>query len=224
MKTNLGFLMAVLLTGCTTTVIDMPKDGGGADTGDPDGGTVDSGTDSGVACSIKNCLGCCYGNACQTGTTAVACGSFGVQCAVCLTHQICSDQFCRVDPEGTWKVQPTDAKIATTNQGADWDFGGGAPDPYTLTWCPASAVSASATPTANDTFNPTWTTGGCVMKAKDLLLVGYAIQVWDEDVSSNDSVCGKGTIVPKESDLLAGTMNLAALPNLISLNVAFQKQ
>ncbi len=222
MKTNLGFLMAVLLTGCTTTVIDMPKGDGGADTGtDPDGGTPDTG----VACSIKNCLGCCFNGACQTGTTAVACGSFGVQCAVCLTHQICSDQFCRVDPEGTWKVQPTDAKIATTNQGSDWDFGGGAPDPFALLWCPSTSANAtSSTPTVNDSFNPTWTTGGCVMKAKDLLSVGYAIQVWDEDISSNDSVCGKGTITVKESDLLLGTMNLVALPNLISLNVALQKQ
>lgn len=227
MKNRMGILTAALLLGCTTTVIDMPKDGGGnADTGvGDDGGTIDSGTDTGVACSIKNCLGCCFNGACQTGTTAVACGSFGVQCAVCAAPKICIDQFCHVDPEGTWKVQPTSANLSTTNQGSDWDFGAGAPDPYVTLWCPSSAVSVtSSTPTVMDTFSPTWSTGGCVMKAKDLMGVGYAVQVWDEDISSNDPVCGKGKIVLTESELLSGTMQVNALPTLISMAVALQKQ
>jgi hypothetical protein len=75
-----------------------------------------------------------------------------------------------------------------------------------------------------DSFTPTWSTGGCVMKAKDLLSLGYAIQVWDEDLSVNDAVCGKGTLAVKESDLSSGTMNLTALPNLIYLNIAFEIQ
>lgn len=225
----MGMVAAALLSGCTTTVIDMPKgDGGSADTGADDGGT-DSGTESGVTCSAKTCAGCCFNGTCQTGTTTTACGKFGVECAYCpgvAVSAICkTDQTCGVDPEGTWKVQPLNAKIATTNQGADWDFGGGAPDPFVTLYCPSTAAAVtSTTPTVTDSFTPTWSTGGCVMKAKDLMGLGYAIQAWDEDVSVNDPICGKGTIVPKESDLFAGTMNLAALPNLISLNVALVKQ
>lgn len=235
MKTRIVLAALSLLTGCTTTVIDMPKDGGtgGSDSGvDTDSGTggMDSGhPDTGVACSIYNCAGCCFNNACQAGTATTACGIFGVVCAYCpgvATTAICkADQTCGVDPEGVWKVQPTSATIATTNQGADWDFGGGAPDPYALLWCPSSSVSATnSTPTAADTFNPTWSSGGCLMKAKDLMNVGYAIQAFDEDVSVNDSICGKGTIVPSELELFAGSMTLKALPNLITMNVALVKQ
>jgi hypothetical protein len=122
-----------------------------------------------------------------------------------------------------WTVQPASATIATKNGTSDWDLGGGAPDPYVSLWCPPTAVNAVVTPTVNDSFSPTWTTGGCTVKAKDLLTAGFAVQVFDEDISAADAVGTKHAIVPNESELIAGNTNISGAP-LTALRIDFKQQ
>lgn len=63
------------------------------------------------------------------------------------------------------------------------------------------------------------------MKAKDLLSFGFAVDVWDEDVSSNDLIAPKGPLTVTESDLLLGSMTgITNKVTLLNLKIAFQKQ
>ena len=43
-----------------------------------------------VTCGPGNCAGCCEGNTCVTGDTAVACGAGGRSCTTCGTAQACN--------------------------------------------------------------------------------------------------------------------------------------
>lgn len=193
-----------------------PVEGG---KGDGDGGNV---TPS--SCNAGNCTGCCLNGTCQTGITAAGCGKNGQTCAVCSGKQICkTDQACGVDPESMWTVHPASATVATKNGAADWDVGGGAPDPYVSLWCPPSAATPVVTPTVNDSFNPVWPTGGCTVKAKDLLSTGFAIQVFDADIANPDPIGTKRTIVPNESELLAGNTNVSGAP-LTTLRIELSQQ
>jgi hypothetical protein len=185
---------------------------------------VDSGTGE-PSCGPNNCTGCCLNGACQPGLTTAGCGKGGEACTVCTGRQICkADQRCGVDPESSWVLHPATAIIAAKNgAGGDWDVGGGAPDPYVHLWCPATATTPVVTPTVNDTLTPTWATGSCTMKAKDLLTAGFALQVFDEDISFADPVSTKQTIVATESQLQAGKVEIAA-PPLTFLRVELTQQ
>jgi hypothetical protein len=122
-------------------------------------------------------------------------------------------------------VQPVSATIGATNNGADWDLGAGAPDPFVQLWCPSTAANFThKTLTVMDSFSPTWSSGGCPMKAKDLFATGFGIQVWDEDVSVNDAISGYGKIMVVESDLMAGFKTISAGTTLVTMKVAFQPQ
>lgn len=224
MSTRILAGVFALLIGCSGNVPPGGTDGGGQ----TDGGTDDTGVamDSGTKCNASNCAGCCMNDACQPGNTIVACGKGGGVCAACSMLRICSQttQSCEFDPNAMWKVQPTSALISTTNQGSDWDVGAGAPDPFVQLWCPATSSVPVQTATAADTFMPTWSTGGCLMKEKDLISTGFGVQVWDEDISSNDAISGKGTIVATDMNLTDGYVTVTAMPTLITMKVALLKQ
>jgi hypothetical protein len=113
--------------------------------------------------------------------------------------------------------------INTKNGASDWDVGGGAPDPYVQLWCPPSAVTPVTSAGVTDSFSPTWTTGGCTVKAKDLLAMGFAVQVLDEDVAVSDPIGAKITVSPTETELLAGSKVVSSGP-LTSLRITFQQQ
>jgi len=72
--------------------------------------------------------------------------------------------------------------LPSTNAGASWDFGGGAPDPY-LT-IQVDGVTRSRTSAATDVFDATFSDGNAVVD----LAIGstFSIQVWDEDTSADD--------------------------------------
>jgi hypothetical protein len=226
MRSSCLILVVCLAVACSSSTgegndASVPDDGGGIAS---DGGG--GGGDAAATCSAANCAGCCFNGACQSGNTGAACGKGGIQCVACAPQQICKvDQICAVDPESRWKVQPASATLATTNNGSTWDAGGGAPDPFVSMWCPATAATVTGTtPAVSDSFTPTWSTGGCIIKAKDLLASGYAAQVFDEDVSFNDPASVKFVVSVKESDLLKGDMTLSSLPNISTMRVLFQKQ
>lgn len=182
----------------------------------------------GGGCSSSNCAGCCLNNVCQPGSTAAACGKNASSCVACLNGAICkTDQTCGVDPNSMWKVQPLSATIRTTDSGGvAWDALGGAPDPYCDLYCPGTASAiTSSTAVVADTFSPVWSTGGCVMKASDLLTLGFKVGVYDEDVSSDDTIAPAGPISVAERDLLAGRLDgISNGTTLTSLSVGLQRQ
>ena len=72
---------------------------------------------------------------------------------------------------------------------------------------------------------PTWSSGGCVMRASELMTLGFRIGVYDEDVSSNDTIASPGLITPAEAELLAGRIDgITNNSTLTTLSVSLTKQ
>jgi hypothetical protein len=145
-------------------------------------------------------------------------------CAVCASLEVCrADQTCGIDPQSIWTVQPVSATVTTMNGTADWDLGGGAPDPYVDTWCPSDAGTPSTTPVVTNSFTPTWSTGGCSTTAKELLSKGYGVDAFDDDVgSAPDLIAGKGIIAVTEAMLRDG--GDVRGNSKISIRLTFTKQ
>lgn len=126
-----------------------------------------------------------------------------------------------------WVVQPTSATIRTTDStGAAWDALGGAPDPFCDLYCPSSSTTVtSSTPIVSDTFTPAWTTGGCTIKASDLLATGFKIGCYDSDVSANDTIAPPSTIMVTEPMVLSGKLDgLTNNMTLTTLSVSFTRK
>jgi hypothetical protein len=130
-----------------------------------------------------------------------------------------------IDPNSMWSVQPARATISMTNNGSSWDVGS-APDPYVELWCPSNAsMRTSRTPTVNDSYTPTWSTGGCVMRAQDLLTLGVGLDMWDEDLASDDLILAKSLLKVSEANLLAGYRDgLTNGSTLLAMRIDFRKQ
>lgn len=177
-----------------------------------------------AACSSANCTGCCFNGACQAGTTTTACGKSGAACAACGTNQICkTTQACGVDPDSTWKVQPTAATITATNNGAAWDGDGSPPDPYVNMSCNAG-TTVTSTPVAQDTLSPTWSAGGCTAKASYLLASPWIFQVFDSDLTTPDPITGALQYQLTEAAFQSGSVNLTGTQGLQTIAVQLQKQ
>lgn len=174
-------------------------------------------------CSAANCTGCCFNDVCQTGNTASACGKTGAACVACGSSQVCkTDQTCGVDPNSTWRVQPVSARIAANNNGSSWDGEGSAPDVFVAMRCPGSDTVSSTS--EMESYNPTWTTGGCTAKAGQLMAEQWVFQLWDSDVSSNDTITGPLGARFTEQNFTAGTVSFGASGGMTSLTVQLQKQ
>lgn len=193
--------------------------GCGGDDTNPGGGTP--GTQQ--TCSAANCTGCCFNNVCQTGTTASACGKAGAACVACGSTQVCkTTQTCGVDPNSVWRVQPVSARISSNNNGSSWDGDGSAPDVFVLMQCPGATSSTSTFEV--ESYNPTWTTGGCTARASQLMAEQWAFQLWDSDVSSNDTITDVRGVRFTEEQFTAGTISFGAVGGMTSLTVQLQKQ
>jgi hypothetical protein len=181
----------------------------------------------GKSCDATNCSGCCQGSICNAGTANAACGSSGAECSVCTNVQVCSaDRTCGIDPSSNWKVQPSSAVVKNDNNGTPWDADS-SPDPKVNLYCPAPASGVtSTTEISSNTFAPSWTSGGCILQAKDLLTSGFAYQVIDDDglLSSGDSITGKTVVSVSNADLIAGKATTPAVDGLVSINIALTKQ
>ncbi|PTL82218.1 hypothetical protein [Vitiosangium sp. GDMCC 1.1324] len=174
-------------------------------------------------CSTSNCAGCCYNNVCQTGTTASACGKLGAACVACGSAQVCkTDQTCGVDPNSVWLIQPVSAQITSNNNGSYWDADYSPPDVFVVMKCPG-ATSATSTYEV-ESYTPKWTTGGCTAKASQLLAEPWVFQLWDSDISVNDTITTTLGFRFTEQALTSGTVTLGASGGMTSLTVQLQKQ
>jgi hypothetical protein len=212
--------MCVVMFGCGSEFPTGTGGGGGGFGGG--GGGFGGGT--GASCGPQNCTGCCFNGACQPGSTAAGCGKMGAACSVCGASQICrTDQSCGVDPESTWRVQPTAAQIASSNNGTSWDGDGSAPDPMVVMSCADQTASTTA-PEVSNTYQPRWTTGGCTAKAKDLLRAGWSFQVYDVDALVDDTITGSLVFTITERDFSSGGFSLSASGGMQSMSVSLTKQ
>jgi hypothetical protein len=197
--------------------------GGGFGGGGGGGGFGGGGGGTGTSCGPQNCTGCCFNGSCQPGSTAAGCGKGGGSCAACATNQVCRvDQTCGVDPESSWRVQPVSAQIAPNNNGSSWDGDGSGPDPQVYMTCGAS--TSGSTPEAGNTYQPRWSSGGCVTKAKDLLASGWTFQLYDIDLTSDDTITAALKVTIGEGDFIAGGFNVGASGGLQSMAVQLIKQ
>ncbi|WNG55040.1 hypothetical protein F0U59_09820 [Archangium gephyra] len=196
--------------------------GCGGDDGTPgDGNPGGGGTEQ--KCSASNCAGCCFNNVCQTGNTASACGKAGATCSACGSAQVCrTNQTCGVDPNSVWRVQPTSARIASSDNGTSWDGDGSAPDVVVAMRCPGSTTSTE-TPEV-ESYTPAWTSGGCTAKASQLLAEPWVFQLWDIDFSSNDTITDSLALRITEEFLTAGGVTVNASGGMTSMTVQLQKQ
>lgn len=186
------------------------------------GGPGPGGSDS---CNASNCVGCCFNGTCQTGSTAAACGKNGASCVACPAGNICgSNQTCVLDPQSRWAVVPVSGTFVTSG---NWDVGGGAPDGKVYLWCPESAATSSLiTAEASDNFTPNYTvaTGSCVMTANDLKTVGFAVEVDDVDLSSNDIAMSKSTIKLFDSNFSSGVVELKTTDSSCTVRLSVTRQ
>ena len=143
-------------------------------------------------CSAATCGGCCIGDVCQPGVTNSMCGAKGAACAVCPATAIClAGGTCGGDVSGSYVIE-VEGRVSSRNSSGDcWDFPCSGPDPYLF-------VGASSTETEFDTYSPYWRRTFTVSYSS--LISGVAFDMYDEDVSSDDYICG-GTLRMTDADL-----------------------
>lgn len=143
-----------------------------------------------------------------------------------MTNQICRvDQTCGVDPDSNWLVQPTAASIKPNNNGTSWDGDGSAPDPRVRLSCPTTATAFThATPEVGNSYMPTWSTGGCTMKARDLIQTGFDFRVIDVDLASDDPITAVYVVRLTEANFVSGSYVNAAQDGVNSLTFALTRQ
>jgi len=113
----------------------------------------------------------------------------------------CSAGACALDPSGMWVMTVTSGKVSPQSPAGDaWDAFGGAPDPFV---CLTIGTSRSCTRTAQDTFQPSWNERFPAATAT-AYLSGVTVSMVDEDLSSNDPICGPNVVPVKEGNFLLG--------------------
>jgi hypothetical protein len=143
----------------------------------------------------------------------------------CPASDVCgATQACGIDPASTWEVLPTSAAIAPDNNGFAWDSLSD-PDAEIGLWCPSNEANVSAVmPKVSNDFNPTWSTGGCLVTASALMADGLGFDALEIDTTSYD-VISPFTVVPiTEADLRAGTKIVGPSGGLDSMTLRFTKQ
>jgi hypothetical protein len=162
------------------------------------GGTCGS-CQQGYVCSADGtckpgCAPQCGGKTCGPDGCGGSCGSCdrGYKCGGAGT--------CEIDPAAQWILTVTNGKVSEKDPGgAAWDFPGGLPDPFV---CLTINGVHKCTSTANDTLMPVWNeqfTGTAIA-----LESGVVVEIWDEDVSTNDPICSTGTVSVAEANFASG--------------------
>lgn len=141
----------------------------------------------------------------------------GTCAAGCARGFVCRQLSCVLDGGALWDVQVSGGQVRERDpSGSAWDFPGGLPDPYA---CLVLTGERRCTETAQDTLRPSWNESLGTATATGLMS-GLRGSLWDEDVASNDPICGEGVIGISENDLLKGRVTLSC--SLGSFEVRFQ--
>lgn len=181
-----------MATGC------QPQCGGRRCGSDGCGGTCGS-CDQGFKCDNGTCVaGCtpnCGGKVCGSDGCGGSCGSCP-QAFACMAGQ------CGVDPTGLWVLTVTTGKVSQFDRnGASWDTLGGAPDPFV---CLSFNNQRTCTAARQDIFTPTWNFTFPTATAAALML-GVTVEIFDEDLSQNDTICSAGVVPVTNADFTRRT-------------------
>lgn len=137
----------------------------------------------------------------------------------CPTGDLCgADRACHLDPASTWQVRVSRAETTMT-----WDSNSPADIQIEL-WCPANATTAVTQPVVQDTDQPTWSSGGCSLRADALLTTGIAFAAQDVDALGEEVITARTTYHPVEANLRAGTASPGAAGGLSSVTFTFTPQ
>lgn len=135
----------------------------------------------------------------------------------CQTGFRCSSGECKIDPSSLWIITITDGTVSERDPANEaWDAFGGLPDPYA---CITINGTRSCTSTRQDTLKPRWNES-LDPATSTALLSGIQVELWDEDVSSNDPICGKGLIALSESDIAEGQFSASCKTGSINARIA----
>lgn len=122
-------------------------------------------------------------------------------------------------------MQPTSASVKPTNNGTSWDGDGSGPDPYVSLACPATSTTfTNSTPEVPNNYSPTWSTGGCTMKARDLMQTGFVFQAFDSDISADDPITQAYSSKVVEASFVQNGFTMAAMDGLNSLTFSLQRR
>ena len=172
---------------------------GGKNCGDDGCGGTCGTCAQGFACSLAGT--CMAGCARQCGGKSCGDDGCGGSCGTCDRGFACSGGACGIDPTAQWVITVTSGQISERDSGgAAWDTLGGLPDPFV---CLTINGVSKCTPAAADTTKPVWNTTFAPATAL-ALQTGVTVEIWDEDISDDDVICGRGMIPVTEGDLRAG--------------------
>ncbi len=166
-----------------------------------------------VVCGPGNCTGCCFNNACQTGSTAAACGHGGAACSACGTNQVCLPALaCGFDPAQLWDVTLVSATVKPTNNGTNWDADASAPDTY------GSFLDGAMTTTIQqDTYTPVWSPSEGIGGSTVELLGGFHFQLFDLDAIVDDPITGVFTLTVPEAAFSSGSFTVGPVDGAESI-------
>lgn len=173
-------------------------------------GNSGGGGTSASSCSSKNCAGCCQSGVCQPGNTNFSCGFAGTICDICIGTDTCGTFGCELNGEAKWLISATNATISANNNGSSWDADGSPPDVFVKLTCPPSSSPTSSASSAQESYSPHWSSGGCVAKAKDLLAQPFFWQVIDKDAAFDDPITGTFQSQLSKTDLEYGAISFGA--------------
>ncbi|MSP60273.1 MAG: hypothetical protein EXR72_08015 [Myxococcales bacterium] len=153
-------------------------------------------TCNGAGSCTQGCSPSCNGKSCGSDGCGGSCGSCG-------KGFTCGGAGgCEVSGSSLWVLTITSGKIAEKGpDGASWDYPGGLPDPFI---CLTINGLRRCTSTVNDTLAPVWDESFPAATAL-ALQAGVIVEMWDEDLSADDPMCGKGTVAVEPENLKAGT-------------------
>lgn len=132
-----------------------------------------------------------------------------------------------VDPNSTWTVAASSAQINADEGGSPWDIDNSAPDIVVRLKCPSSGGGSTTAETPEvQSYTPSWSGGGCMGKAIDLVEDGVELEVVDIDdvsITGDDEVTSTRFYI-LENDLLSGSKTLTTSQYLTSMSVKLTKQ
>lgn len=212
-------LIGVALLSCGPAGPGRDGGRGGGGGGGGSGGSGGGGGGGNTVCSRINCAGCCNGSQCELGDDVSACGKDAAVCQACGNNQVCDavTKVCGADPARNWRVYPSAAQIAPSDLGTAWDSDGSAPDVVITMTCPANGSSVIGG-AETESYNPGWSaTAGCVLKASELLSLGFSWSAADIDVIGSDPIATTSTVVFTQADMVAGFKTLTAANGVTSI-------
>jgi hypothetical protein len=204
--TTLAFLMTIVSCGA-------PAPGPGPGTSCSPGQTMScacsNGSSGTTTCSSFGTYGACVGcpgPGCTPSCSGRNCGDNGCggSCGTCAGGMTCNGGTCAVDPGSFWVLTVTNGTVTERNPGgSSWDAVGGAPDPMV---CLTINGERRCTQARADTFSPSWNAAFPATTA-GMLQAGFTAEYLDEDVTTNDVICGRGIIPLRPGDFSSRSGN-----------------